>query len=396
VPTLQAGLARLGACAPFARAAALLADFTRVTVSEPTARRLTERAGAAYAAVQTAEAERLLRDAPPPPPGPATQQLSVDGAMVPLVGGAWAEVKTLAVGTVVPAPAPDDPAAVRAGELSYFSRLAPAEEFGRLAVAETHRRGVETAGRVAAVADGAEWCQGFVDVHRPDAIRILDQPHAVAHLGAAAAACLGEGTAAAAAWLAQQAAELTTGDPAAVLAALRDLPTATAREPAAAAAARDATLAYLGARRDQIRYAEFRALGLPIGSGAVESANKLVVEARLKGAGMRWARAHVDPMLALRTAEGNGRWDEAWPQITGQVREQARRRTRTRRLARAPAPPPAAAPPAAPAPPGPAAIPRLPPSGRPKRVVDGRPTAAHPWKRAVRPPQPAPTPITEL
>ena len=32
----------------------------------------------------------------------------------------------------------------------------------------------------------------------------------------------------------------------------------------------------------------------------VESANKLVVEARLKGAGMHWQRGHVDAMLALR------------------------------------------------------------------------------------------------
>lgn len=32
--------------------------------------------------------------------GPAVQQVSVDGAMVPLVGGEWAEVKTLAIGTV--------------------------------------------------------------------------------------------------------------------------------------------------------------------------------------------------------------------------------------------------------------------------------------------------------
>lgn len=35
------------------------------------------------------------------------------------------------------------------------------------------------------------------------------------------------------------------------------------------------------------------ALGYPVGSGCVESANKLVGETRLKGAGMHWARATV-------------------------------------------------------------------------------------------------------
>ena len=136
---------------PFAQATKLLAEFTHVTVSEATTRRLTERAGAVYVTVQTSEAARLPRDLPPAPPGPATQQLSVDGAMVPPRGGAGSEVKTLAIGTVAPAPTPQDPLAVRASDLSYFSRLASAEVFGRLATGEVHRRGVETAGRVAAV-----------------------------------------------------------------------------------------------------------------------------------------------------------------------------------------------------------------------------------------------------
>ena len=45
-------------------------------------------------------------------------------------------------------------------------------------------------------------------------------------------------------------------------------------------------LAYLVKRVDQMAYPPFQAAGWPIGSGIVESANKLVVEARLKGAGM--------------------------------------------------------------------------------------------------------------
>jgi len=146
---------------PFARAAELFARFTGVAVSEATARRLTEAAGAAAVAAAGAEAARLEREAPPAPLGPAVQQLSVDGAMVPLVGGAWAEVKSLVVGTV--AVRDDGP---RLTEPSYFSRLADHAAFARLALAETHRRGTETAGVVVGVVDGAEWCQGFLDRHR--------------------------------------------------------------------------------------------------------------------------------------------------------------------------------------------------------------------------------------
>jgi hypothetical protein len=43
---------------------------------------------------------------------------------------------------------------------------------------ETHRRGTETAQLVCAVTAGAEWEQGFIDWHCPDAVRILDFPHA--------------------------------------------------------------------------------------------------------------------------------------------------------------------------------------------------------------------------
>jgi hypothetical protein len=46
-----------------------------------------------------------------------------------------------------------------------------------------------------------------------------------------------------------------------------------------------------------MQYPHYQSQHWPIGSGMVESANKLVVEARLKGAGMHWKRENVDPML---------------------------------------------------------------------------------------------------
>ena len=57
-------------------------------------------------------------------------------------------------------------------------------------------------------------------------------------------------------------------------------------------------LTYLGTRREHLLYQAFSDAGFPIGSGCMESANKLVVEARLKGAGMHWARGNVNPLLA--------------------------------------------------------------------------------------------------
>lgn len=342
-----------------------------VRVSAATARRRTEADGRVYAAWQEAEAAWVLAAAPPPPPGPAVQQVSVDGAMAPLIDGSWREVRTLAIGTVLPGRAAGS---VRRGERSYFSRLADAASFTDLAAGEGHRRGVETAGVVAGVMDGAPWCQSFLDAHRPDAVRVLDFAHAAQRLSTVSEAVWGDG-AQAAAWAATQRAVLRDGDPEPVLAAIQALPIAAGQ--ATARQVQAEVLGYLAPRLEQMRYARFRARGLPIGSGLVESANKLVVEARLKGAGRRWAEANVNPMLALRGALCSARWEEAWTQIA-----QARR---TRRRATQPT---TASPPAAsaasvttsarrPAAPG---IPDLPPQG-PPRIVNGRPTAAHPWKR---------------
>jgi len=50
-------------------------------------------------------------------------------------------------------------------------------------------------------------------------------------------------------------------------------------------------IGYLFHHRRRMRYPEFRQTGCPIGSGSVESACKVVVQERLKQAGMRWSRA---------------------------------------------------------------------------------------------------------
>ena len=369
---------RLGAWLPFRSAAAVLADFTGIAVDEATVRRRTEAAGAAYAAVQAAEVAALEAAAPEPPAGPPLQLVSVDGAMVPLVGGAWAEVKTLAVGTIQPPVIARGEPVVHTTALSYFSRRAEASAFTRLALVETHRRGVATAGRVAGVADGAEWCQGFLDEHRPDAARILDFPHAAEYVAEAGRAAGGD--AAEPAWLAAQLRELRHGDPDRVLGALRALGDGLADRPAALDAVAT-SVRYLAARRGQIAYAAFAAAGLPCGSGSVESANKLVVEARMKGGGMRWAPAHVDPMLALRNAVCNDRWAEAWPQIAAALRAAAHRRARRDRAARqvpVATAPPALAPVAAPPPPARPAPPRRRDAAP---AAPRRPAATHPWRR---------------
>ncbi len=184
-PSLVEDLVRLGSWMPFAEGAKLIKHFRKVGLSEATVRRATEKSGEAYLELQTAQVERLEKEMPEAPQGPALQQLSVDGAMVPLLHKEWAEVKTLALGSIGEPVLESGEWAVHAKEMSYFSRMAEHQSFARLATVETHRRGTERAGTVCAVVDGAEWQQKFIDLHRPDAVRILDWCYAAEYLAKA-------------------------------------------------------------------------------------------------------------------------------------------------------------------------------------------------------------------
>ena len=57
-------------------------------------------------------------------------------------------------------------------------------------------------------------------------------------------------------------------------------------------------------------YSRMQRRGLPIGSGAIESAIRRVVNQRLKGNGLMWCEGNAEGMLLLRAAALTGRWDE--------------------------------------------------------------------------------------
>ena len=67
---------------------------------------------------------------------------------------------------------------------------------------------------------------------------------------------------------------------------------------------------YLDTHRKHIDYAQFEKLGLPLGSGMVESACKWLIQQRFKGVGMRWSEDGFNHLLHLRLTWVNGRYDQ--------------------------------------------------------------------------------------
>src|SRR6266566_808282 len=294
-PRAEETLVRLATGMPYAQAQELLQDLLGIQVSKATARRATLSTGQAQLALDEAEEERLKQELPQAPRGAEKQQLSADGAMVHLVGGEWVEVKTLSLGEVTW----NKRGEVCTQQLSTFSRLLDAERFTQACLVETHRRGLERATAVCAVQDGAEWLQGLVDYQRADAVRILDFAHAAEYINKIGQAVQDAGGRLPARWLDGVLHRLKHQGPERVL---KHLAWLAARYPSSLIQEK---LAYLHKREAHMQYPTYQAAGWPIGSGSVESANKVVVEARLKGAGMRWQRHNVNRMLALRNAVCN-------------------------------------------------------------------------------------------
>jgi hypothetical protein len=69
---------------------------------------------------------------------------------------------------------------------------------------------------------------------------------------------------------------------------------------------------YLRTRTGHMQYAEFRRLGLPIGSGVTEAACKTVFTQRLKLSGMRWSGPGAQTILNLRVILLSNVWPEVY------------------------------------------------------------------------------------
>jgi hypothetical protein len=167
---------------------------------------------------------------------------------------------------------------------------------------EALRQGIRSASQVAWLRDGA---RGFGRLYEERfmayATGILDFYHAAQNLWKGAAAWLDGRTAQARRWFGWARHRLRHGCPDGVLA---DLAEALEVEslPASARETLTSVQAYLARHHEHINYEVYQDLGLPLGSGMVESACKWLIQQRFKGVGMRWSEEGFNHLLHLRLA----------------------------------------------------------------------------------------------
>ena len=156
---------------------------------------------------------------------------------------------------------------------------------------------------VVVIGDGAEWIwqRAPLFVRRCE---ILDFWHAMEYAWAYARLQFGDGARRAEPWTRRIAQDLKAGRVQAVIARLQTLQpnSAESRE------ALTTLIRYYTTHAARMQYDVYQRLGYGIGSGAVESAHKQVVHARLRQAGMRWSAIGARRLLALRLLLLNRDW----------------------------------------------------------------------------------------
>ena len=145
------------------------------------------------------------------------------------------------------------------------------------------------------------------------AVLILDFYHASQSLSAAANAIFGDGTPEAERWFERRRERLLLDDDGVdnLLRALKRYVRMLPDDPDSHDVVRRA-IKHFTKNRTRMRYGAFIAMGLPIGSGHIESAAKNIVAHRLKRSGMRWSNEGGQRVLNLRALVKDGRWDPAW------------------------------------------------------------------------------------
>ena len=181
---------------------------------------------------------------------------------------------------------------------------AAGRELGQLAALS----GLKPKSRVHGLGDGAPWIAEQMDIQLgAQGSYLIDFYHLCEYLAAAASS----GSETPKAWLEEQKARFKSGRNAEALAALKPYvePQAQAETPVRNA------YRYLSNRPGQFDYLSAIEARLPIGSGEVESANRYLIQKRLKLPGAGGRSDNAQAMLNLRSMRANQQWQAYWRSI---------------------------------------------------------------------------------
>lgn len=191
-------------------------------------------------------------------------------------------------------------------EKDYVVCLGTAEEFKKMLWASAIRNGFQDVKEVVILGDGSKWVWNIAKELFPEAIFILDYYHFEEHVYECANVLYPEDEVTRRRW----AQEILDGFMEGKLEATIESIDPALYDDEASRLKVENLKGYIKNNKDKMDYKTYRDKGYFIGSGAVESAHKHVIQQRLKLAGMRWSRQGAQPMCTLRAASKSERWNE--------------------------------------------------------------------------------------
>lgn len=267
------------------------------SISSNLVRRVVDRVGQRCEAVISEEAlQRACLEKPAEPPSMLT--VATDGSMLLTREESWREVKLGVVARGGFIPPGEERTRRRLEDVRYVAVLGRQAEFKASLAAALAVERADEAGTVVWLGDGARENWTLASELCPLAIQVLDVPHAVHWAMDCGKSLLGEGHCLLPQWEARIHQLLDADSPDAAIAELMAcVPFAETEEQLASL---DDVVGYYRTNEHRMRYRVFRARGLPVGSGIVESAHRHVLQVRMKRAGQRWGLVRARRMVRLR------------------------------------------------------------------------------------------------
>jgi hypothetical protein len=207
--------------------------------------------------------------------------------MLPGIGG-WHEAKLGAI--------------VRNGvahDARYVAVWGDQEEFHRAMCAALDAERWKSWRQLVWIADGARGNWTLAETVCPTALQVLDVMHAYENGARCGRVLLGEDSPLLALWFQTIKRLVNAGD---INQLVRELMDCTLEATDAQLEAINQLVGYYRHNQARMDYPRYRAMGIPIGSGIVESGHRHVLQCRMKRAGQHWSRHHGRRMVALRAA----------------------------------------------------------------------------------------------
>ena len=184
----------------------------------------------------------------------------------------------------------------------YSAYIGTAESFRGYVLDTAIKAGYGKVKDVVIIGDGAAWIRNMSKDLFPEAVQILDLYHLKENIYTYAKHKFANNEKAYVPWAEAFIDKVEKGEVQEVLSLLPE----TEKLPAGVVNLRT----YILNNIDRIDYPRYKEKGYFVGSGAIESANKVILQRRLKQAGMRWSVSGAQYVLSLRAKVESGRWDD--------------------------------------------------------------------------------------